>query len=134
VRLDHLLSKEHSEPQGSVEHHCLHATCHYFGGEVDVGWLLRVEHRLVDRHRASALVPLALSGWNAFGVRGGLGTLLGPEGAGDASRSVLQRRPHQLLVGVVVVRLGLARHHNALRSLRVVGVVGCQCGLVLPVA
>ena len=47
-----------------------------------------MEHRLVDRLTLSLwLVPLVFPGWNAAGEGwGGLGTLLGPEGAGDASR------------------------------------------------
>jgi len=59
--------------------------------------LLRVEHRLVRRLSLSQwLVRLVLrvrmERW-CEGM-GGVGTLLGPEGAGDASRSVRQRRPH----------------------------------------
>ena len=78
-------------------------------GVDDSGWLLRVEHRLLGRLSWRVASTSGFSGVERdAGVVGGLGTLLGPEGAGDASRSVLQRRPRQLLVGVVVVRLGLA--------------------------
>jgi len=65
-------------------------------------------------------------GWNAdAGGWGGLGTLLGPEGAGMFCRI--------FSAGIlgnwgVVVRLGLARHHNAF----FVGVVGVCVGWFCP--
>ena len=74
------------------------------------------------------------SGWNADrGVVGGVGTLLGPEGAGELLLRTSAPAALTLGVGVVVVRLGLA-----LRPYRVWGFgSGCWwslCGLVLPVA
>jgi hypothetical protein len=74
-----------------------------------VGWLLRVEHRLLGRLRVFLLQYLRFSGVERGGmVGGGLGTLLGPEGAGKSFCHALQRRPQWSFgVGVVVVRLGL---------------------------
>jgi len=62
-------------------------------------------------------------------VVGGWGTLLGPEGAGDGSRSVRQRLAALTWkVGGVVVGEGLARCRNARLSFWLVGVVGV-CGV-----
>ena len=71
------------------------------------------------------LVPPVFRGGTLVGVGGGLGTLLGPEGAGMFCRI--------FSAGIlgnwgVVVRLGLARHHNAF----FVGVVGVCVGWFCP--
>ena len=77
----------------------------------DSGWLLRVEHRLVGRLRWFRHQYLRFSGVEGGGVAGGgLGTLLGPEGAGRSFCLALQRRC--LREGVLVCVWGWPRSHT----------------------
>jgi len=70
-------------------------------------------------------------GWNAAGgVVGGLGTLLGPEGAGDASRLVLQRRC--LREGVLSYVWDWPDIITRLRGFGSVGVVDVSVGWFCP--
>jgi hypothetical protein len=98
-----------------------------------------VEHRLVRRHAwlvaastpGSALVGL---GWNVVaGVGGGVGTLLGPEGAGDV-RSFGSSASASRVFGVLSWVWDWPSVHTLLGGLSGLVGGGGRCGLVLSVA